>query len=456
MRKANTGFSAPALTPILQACVGDASVLKVAYSGGMDSHVLLHALSHLRADFPWGLSALHVDHGLHADSRQWALHCRRVCEQLGIGCTVERIEGLSSAAGEGAARRARYDRLAQHIDAGEVLLTAHHLDDQAETVLLQLLRGAGVRGLAAMPELMPFARGLLLRPLLAFGRAELRDYARAHDLHWIEDTSNRDLAYTRNAVRHELLPLMRRRWPRASESLARAGRHAAEALELLDDLAVQDLGLADGGAGDTLRLSALRRLTPARQRNALRYWIRRCGYLVPSTPLTTALVRLVHSPTRSEQGTLRWPGAEVRRYRDTIVIMRPLPAKREDVSIPWDPRERVLVPGTGYALRAEVAVGQGLSRARVDGVPLSVRLRRGGEQCRLPGRTHRHKLKKLLQASGLPPWVRERLPLVYAGEELAAIGDRWVCAPFAAEKDEPSLRIVLERAENAQGVTPVV
>ncbi len=422
----------------------------------MDSHVLLHALWSLRAEVSWELSAVHVDHGLHPDSGQWAVHCRRVCERLGIGCAVERIEGLSIAGREGAARRARYARLAQHLGAGEVLLTAHHLDDQAETVLLQLLRGAGVRGLAAMPELMPFARGQLLRPLLAFSRAELGDYARAHGLQWVEDTSNRDLAYSRNAVRHQLLPLMRQRWPRARESLARASRHAAEALELLDGLAAQDLEPASSGASDTLCVSALRRLAPARQRNALRYWVRRCGYALPSAPLTEALVRLLQATTRSGQGTLRWPGAEVRRYRDTISIMRPLRAAQENLSIPWDPRERVLVPGTGYTLRAEPSMGLGLSRARVTGVPLSVRLRRGGEHCRLPGRTHRHKLKKLLQASGLPPWVRERLPLVYAGEELAAIGDRWVCAPFAAHTDEPSLRIVLEWAGNAHGVAPVV
>ncbi len=429
-------------------------MVKVAYSGGVDSHVLLHALCALRAEHAWTLGAIHVDHGLHPDSAKWSAHCLHVCRELGVACVVERVERPRG--GEGGARRARYARLARHIGPEQVLLTAHHLDDQAETVLLQLLRGAGVRGLAAMPESMAFAGGRLLRPLLGVRRAQLLQYARLHGLRWVEDTSNLELAYARNMVRHQLMPLLRQRWPHASESLARAGAHAAEAAALLDALAAQDLEPAAVGAAHTLSIPVLRRLSPARRRNALRYWIRRCGFMAPPAPLTEAVVHMIDASTRSGQALLRWPGTELRRHRDRLSIMAPLAEPDPALCLAWDPQERLIVPGTGYALRTEPAIGQGLSCARLVGMRLTVRLRRGGERCQLPGRAHRHSLKKLLQASDVPPWARLRLPLVYAGEELAAIADRWVCAPFAAGAGETGLRIVLESANSGNTRTPVV
>ncbi|OGI37123.1 MAG: tRNA lysidine(34) synthetase TilS, partial [Candidatus Muproteobacteria bacterium RBG_16_64_10] len=248
----DTDFSPAALARILleRLKLSPATRFQLAYSGGLDSHVLLHALAQLQRTHGLNLGAVHVDHGLQAASRDWAQHCARICAALGIPCIIERVQVPDARADglEAAARRARYACLARHVGAGDALLTAHHLDDQAETVLLQLLRGAGVHGLAAMPAIAPFSAGVLARPLLGFTRTALAHYARAEKLQWIEDSSNRDLRRARNLVRHQVLPLLQQRWPAAVRQLAQTARHAAEAAALLDDLAGADLGACATGA----------------------------------------------------------------------------------------------------------------------------------------------------------------------------------------------------------------
>lgn len=451
MSKAETGFSAQVLKQILGDRLGEHANLKIAYSGGVDSHVLLHALSELRAETRWTLSALHVDHGLERGSRQWADHCRRVCRRLDIPCTIGRIEveEVDEEGREGAARRLRYTQLGRHIGAGDVLLTAHHLDDQAETVLLQLLRGGGVRGLAAMPEITAFAGGKLMRPLLRFTRTQLLAYARAQGLQWIEDSSNRDLRYARNFIRHQLLPVLEQRWPQAKDMLARCSRHAAEAALLLDRLAANDLASCQATGERELCVSALQQLPAERRRNVMRFWIRQHGFPVPSTLLLQRLDDVVTRAAQPHPYLIAWPGVEVRCYRNRLSIMQPLADPPLNLAIVWDPAVALDVPGTGYRVRAVAAVGKGLSRDRVGGGPLTVRLRRGGETCRLPGRQHHHKLKKLFQEAGVPPWERQRLPLVFVGESLAAVADRWVCEPFAAREGEPAFQIVLEYLKNS-------
>ena len=446
MSKAEIEFSTQALRQILSERLPEPANLKVAYSGGVDSHVLLHALSELRVETGWTISALHVDHGLESDSNEWAHHCLQVCRGLDVPCTVERVQvgGIDEEGREGAARRTRYARLASHVGAGDVLLTAHHLDDQAETVLLQLMRGSGVRGLAAMPEVTVFSGGTLMRPLLRFARVQLVVYARVHELQWIEDSSNRDLRYARNFIRHQLLPVLAQRWPQANSMIARCSRHAAEATTLLDVVAVHDLASCQGADERELRGCSRLRLPRERRRNALRFWIRQHEFPVPSTLLLQRLDDVVALARQAQPAVLAWPGAEVRRYRNTLSIMQPLAVPDPNLETSWDPAVPLDVPGTGYRLRAVVAVGTGLCRERIGSAPLRVRLRRGGEACRLPGRRHHHKLKKLFQEAGIAPWERQRLPLIFVGEALAAVADRWVCEPYAAREGEPALQVVLE------------
>jgi len=418
--------------------------LIVAFSGGLDSCVLLHALSRLREPLALTLHALHVDHGLHVHSAEWARQAQQTCDRLKIPCTVERVQvaRVREHGVEDAARRARYACLARHVKRGEVLLTAHQADDQAETVMLQLLRGTGVPGLAAMPEIMPFHAGRLARPLLGFTREQLVVYAKQEQLVWIDDSSNEDLRLSRNYLRHRVFPLLEAYWPGTSRRIARSAGMAAQAAELLDDLAQSDWH-GCRREPDTLSVSALRRLSVPRQRNLVRYWLRQQGFLAPSAMHLDQVLAQVENEPRSKQAVIRWPGAEVLRYRDALMASKPRDEPDTGMRLHWNPPDTLTIPGVGL-LSMEPSRGDGLSRARIGELPLTVGLRQGGETCRLPGRAHHHKLKKLLQEAGVPPWERKRMPLVYVNDELAAIGDRWVCEPYAARADEAGWKLRLE------------
>jgi tRNA(Ile)-lysidine synthetase-like protein len=258
------------------------TALCVALSGGVDSTALLAALAYNRPR-ALALRALHVDHGLRPGSRQWAEHCRALARRLRVPLKVltTKVERSRGESLEAAAREARYRSLAGALKPGEILLTAHHGDDQLETVLLQLFRGSGLRGIAAMPALAPFANGWLARPLLSRSRAELEAWVRARGLTWVEDDTNVDERLDRNYLRRRVLPLIRERWPGSPAAVARSARHAAEAQGLLDSLARADVERAS--YGESLSVKSLRALPPERRRNALRFWITRAGWLAPDT-----------------------------------------------------------------------------------------------------------------------------------------------------------------------------
>lgn len=421
--------------------------LQIAYSGGMDSHVLLHAVAAARNDYPFTLGAIHVDHGLHLASSEWADHCARVCAALDVPLVVRHIEVTDQAVDglEAAARRARYAALAECLSPTTYLLTAQHRDDQAETLLLQLLRGAGVAGLAAMPFRAALGQGTLLRPLLGFDRAALATYARDEGLVWIEDPSNRDLQRRRNYLRHEILPRLQGVWPDAVNRLANSAAHMAEASALLDSLAKDDLASCrqpDSQHAEALSVRALVRLPDARQRNALRFWLRNQGFLPPGIQQLDAIQAQVLAESRSSHACVGWSNVEIWRYRDQMVAVPRLPTPAESLDASWDLASPLFLPGVGW-LRAEAVRGQGLDRGRLP-PSLHVRMRHGGEVIRLAGRQHHHAIKKLLQAAGVPPWRRKRLPMLYAGEQLVAVADLWVAADYAAGRDAPGTGIVWE------------
>lgn len=343
---------------------------------------------------------------------------------------------------EAAARAARYGALGKYVGQGGAVLTAHHRDDQAETLLLQLLRGAGVRGLAAMPASTPFRGGRLVRPLLSFSREALQAYARAHDLQWVEDVTNQDPRFARNFTRHEILPLLKQRWPGAATRLARTAENAAEAAVLLDEIARIDHEAARGADG-SLRISAMQAFSPPRRRNLLRHWIAEHTGSAPSSLHLREIERQVVSSPKTAHAAVAWSQVEVRRYRDALYVfprLNPVPAVFD---LSWELSAPLEAPNLGWRLQVQCVHGTGLSQARLMGRPLRVRLRQGGEVCELAGRGHHRKLKKLLQESGLPPWRRERLPLLYVDGALAAVGDAWICAPFAARSDEAGWQLVL-------------
>ncbi len=409
----------------------------VALSGGLDSMVLLHALSRLRQELaPIRIGAVHVHHGLSGRADDWAGFCGQVCEDLDIPLLQLRVDARPPAgrSAEDWARRQRYGAISERLGRGDILLTAHHQDDQAETLMLRLLRGAGARGLAAMARLRTLPPGRLARPLLEFSREQLRAYAEGHALRWVDDESNLDTRFDRNFLRHEVMPVLLRRWPAGRRSLSRAAAIQADNAALLDELAAADMQVATRGGGPRLSITALRGLGRRRCRNLLRYWIRQAGFRSPSWRQLRQFERDVLGASAASAAHLHWPEFDLRRYRDEVWILAPSVAHDPGRSHSWSfPGVLMLAHG---ALEASPAQGQGLSCRACDGGRISVRFRRGGERLRLPGRAGTRALKKLLQEAGIPPWERDRLPLVYVDDELAAVADRWVCADFAAAADE--------------------
>lgn len=418
----------------------------VAYSGGLDSSVLLHSLSNIQDKLPASVQAIHVDHGWSEHSATWSQHCALQAETWGVPCNAVKVDARPQLgeSPEAAARHARYGAFTSLMGEGDALLTAHHQGDQGETLLLQLFRGAGPRGLAAMPASAPFASGMLLRPLLDYSQASLRAYAEKHALSWIDDPSNFDTGYDRNYLRHEVMPVLEERWPSMMSVLSRSASHFAEASRLLDVLAVQDFECSKGEQAETLSISQLKALDEARSHNLIRYWLRQQSLPVPDT---ARLERIVHEVVNAREDAMplvSWPGCEVRRYRDELFVMPPLDAIAADFALEWDMQSPLELPAALGQLEALPARGEGL-KAELAKAGVTVRFRVGGERCQPKGRQHNHSLKKLLQEQGVPPWQRERMPLLFHDDQLVHVAGLWDCEPYAAATDEAGLIVKWRR-----------
>lgn len=415
----------------------------VGFSGGLDSTVLAHALR--QAPGPGApIVAVHVNHAMQPDAEAFEEHCRRVAEALEvefIARTVEVVDDQGIGL-EAAGREARYTALRALMQEGDVLLSAHHEDDQAETLLLNLMRGSGMAGLAGIGARQPFGPGLLIRPMLNVSRQDIERYAKQFDLQWIDDPSNLDLRFDRNYLRQEILPRLRQRWPAVAARLGHSAELAAEAARLQDELAWLDLRelveTADDDAAalpDRLGIPGLTKLSPARQRNVLRSAIKACGLpQAPSSRLRQIQDELL---TAREDGRplVRWPGAEVRRYRTRLYLRKsPQPGIAADVAAPLvlfgDGQEVGL--GPLGALRLELGTGPGIDPELV-ARGLTLRFRSGGERIKPYGRKGTRPLKKLLQERAVVPWMRESLPLLYADDTLVAVADLWIAADCARD-----------------------
>lgn len=420
-------FSSDALLECLRTWPAPARYVVLA-SGGRDSTVLLHALARIREHLPAPLAVLHFDHGLAPESSAWAQRVRAAAAALGIPFFAEKLGLAPGGAVEMRARTARYGRLGIWMQAGDCCLSAHHADDQAETFLLQALRGAGPAGLAGMPVLTRFGRGWLGRPLMRWTREELGAWAVTQELTWVEDPGNRDMASPRNWLRHEIWPRLRARWPAAARTLARSAELAAEADALAAEVAAMDLGRALAPDGVRLSVAQLMALSAARRHNALRHWLRRRGMPLPPARKLAELEATMIMADPGSRAVLRWAGAEARRYRGILHVMPPWPSP---------PSGRFpLAPGGSVALGRLgkirlVADPQGPLAESIATLPLAIGFREGGERLRPADVRHHRPLKKLLQEMEVLPWMRPRLPLLYAGGDLAAVADLVVAAPFA-------------------------
>jgi tRNA(Ile)-lysidine synthase len=397
--------------------------LCVAFSGGPDSTALLHALAALPQARSRGLRALHVDHGLRADSADWAAQARAFCATLEVACTVARVE-VSRASGEGleaAARHARYAAFAQAIGPGEWLLLGHHRDDQAETVLLKLLRGAGPQGLGGMRATRPLGAGQLWRPLLDLPREVLRSYVRERHLPCVDDPSNRDTTLARNHLRHEILPRLRQSFPHAVDSILHSAALCRAADESLRARWLEAYGSLHDEATGSLDTAAWLALDPALREPLLDHWLHARGLSAP----TAAQRRQIERQCRARAGQqpcVRWPGTELHIWKGRLWAQAPRPPIDPHWTARWHGEALALPDGGKLALEPAVRLP----------VPLTVRLRLGGERIRPAGDRHTRELRDLFQQIALPPWRREACPLLYAADELVAVADLWRTAQGAA------------------------
>lgn len=414
--------------------------LLIAYSGGLDSTVLLHALRHLQSEIPFHLSAMHIHHGLSGYADDWANFCSETALQLNVPIQIVQVtvDQQSGKGIEAAARHARYQAL-NTVEADFIFL-GHHQDDQAETFLLQLARGAGVKGLAGMAKVDIERR--LIRPLLDFKREQLVAYAKTHHLEWIEDESNVDERFDRNFMRHTLIPTFNEKYTEITKTLARSAQHMSDASALLDDLAILDAeDVVDvEKKHSALRLTALHALSVARQRNLIRWWLAENQIAMPSSALLEQLVEQLKS-TRTD-AAIKVKVADrqyVMRYQQRAFLV-PEQDEALNLNLLWQGEDVLVLPDSSRLLFTK-KMGCGFAFERGGGIELHIKSRSGGERFKPDINRPRRSLKSVMQSRGIPPWLRERCPLVFMGGTLVIIPNIGVDADMQAEPHEMGLSI---------------
>ncbi|HEX7348231.1 MAG TPA: tRNA lysidine(34) synthetase TilS [Rhodanobacteraceae bacterium] len=413
------------LIATLQSALGEepANPLCVAFSGGPDSTALLHVLAQIKEARAIGLRALHVDHGLHPDSSAWARHCVAFCTALHVPLTVVRatVHRDSGEGIEAAARAARYTAFAANLRAGEWLVLAHHRDDQIETVLLKLLRGAGPEGLGGMRKLRPLGAGSLWRPLLETPREDITSYLILNNIKAIDDPSNRDQNLTRNWLRHTLLPIIQQRQPNAGAAILHAADLCRTAANYMAAVATA-AGATLTGADGTLEAAGWLALPAALRAPVLDAWLRTRHLPPPPDRARAELASQIAHAAIDRVPTVGWASAEVRIWRGRLYASPPLQPVPADWNARWDGTPLVLPTNAGTLSLLPNDHARTTSRPSFDS-PLTVRFSRPGERLLLARNGHHHLLSELLRNAGLPPWWRARCPLIHAGAELLAAGD---------------------------------
>ncbi|RCU48883.1 tRNA lysidine(34) synthetase TilS [Corallincola holothuriorum] len=422
----------------------EATSVWVSLSGGLDSVVLMHLLANWHADNACSLpmSAIHVDHGLSKNAQAWAQFCEAQCQQLSLPvkiCQVRPKQGPRLSL-EAEAREARYNAIQQQLPKRALLLTAHHLNDQSETFLQRLQRGSGPSGLSAMATVSELKPGLMVgRPLLSVSRDELAEYAEQQGLHWVEDESNQDLLFDRNFLRHQVLPLLRQRWPSIERTMARSARLCAEQELLLQEFVAADLAAAVS-CENALNITYLRELTPLRQAYLLRSWLKQQGAQMPSEAQLSNMLSSLLVERQDASPEVCWSGSCVRRYRHQLYLVEQQSARDlTSLILPWDCRSSLVLPYGLGTLEVTRQV-QGTADMPVLKLPqnecVSVRFRSGNPTCRPYGRKGSRPLKKLFHEYLVPPWQRESVPLIYYDDELVAAVGLWICEEFAQIEGE--------------------
>ncbi len=407
--------------------------LWVAYSGGMDSTVLLHLLS--QSALSSRVCAIHVNHQISPDAGAWAEHCVKVAQEFGTSCTVSKVQVINTGKGlESGAREERYAVFQKLLGQDDLILLAHHKNDAVETLVFRLMRGAGLKGLAGMRSKRLLGSGSLFRPLLGVTRADLLHYAQDHQLRWVEDESNKDTQYDRNFLRHEIFPLLNKRWQNVEDRISRTAGWLEEADDLLAEFAEDDLvfcGRKKERFGESVSLDQYTVLSVTRQKHLLRSWCDRQGFTLPDAKQLAKVDEVIYA-REDAQPKLEWGGCVLHRYQGRLFLIRrfrvPQVQSTASLSVVLN---RSISLEDGSKLEC-VGRGEGVGSEMV----FDVSFRSGQQRCKPAGRSHSQRLKKLLQEYRLEPWLRDRVPLVFLNGDLVAVGDLFCCLPSTKLPDD--------------------
>ena len=440
----------------------------VAYSGGIDSHVLLHCCKKLNL----AIRAVHVHHGLQNIADEWVTHCQGICRVLNVHLDVIYVDAKNrkGQSPEEAARSVRYQALQNNLMDGDCLLTAQHLNDQAETLLLQLFRTASTAGLSAMPAQKQLGKNIHLRPLLSFSRQEIEKFAEENALNWIEDPTNLDVSYDRNFVRKEIVPLLKSRWPEITGQLSTVASLQSNNLQVLEDMAAIDLAnvvklpsyqslCSFYSVVSVLSISRLKKLSLARRLNVLRYWVIKTvnnqstgisskisPRISPTRNLLEEMDRTLINSAQDANPVITFSGFEIRKFQSDLYLLKSGGDKKRsnfDEELVWKPISPVLIPALNIKLKSINSIAEGLNKNLLN-ESLKLCFRKGGENFHPVGRHHSQRLKKLLQEANVPPWDRDSIPLVYFKDELIAVAGLWVCKQYAVSGDDEGWLIEVE------------
>lgn len=420
----------------------------IAYSGGMDSSVLLHLFYSNKCKINQDIEVLYVNHGLQEEANDWGEFCKNQCQQYDLPFIQIEVDkdcpkGMSV---EEWAREERYSLIENVMSENDVLFTAHHQDDQVETFFLQALRGSGPRGLASMPLIKKWANAFHARPLLNYSRDKLKCYAEENELSWCVDKSNSDCRYDRNYFRHEVIPVIEARWPAYRETISRLIKHQREYKTLLDDIACSDIKLAKHKDTASLDLDVIKELSSERQKNLIFLWLKELNLDSPGSRNIEQIISDIIYSTVEKAPCVNWTNVEVRRYKNLLYASKIIARHDINVEYRWKPEDVLNIFDETLVAKSEH--GKGISKLKTKNADFVIRYRQGGEKIHPANLTHSKTVKQLFQERSVLPWLRDRVPLIYINGNLAVIPGFCVDKNYSADKNESSWDIRWSGHEN--------
>ena len=423
----------------------------VAYSGGLDSHVLLTLAQ--KAIPQTQLRAIHINHGLNPHAEDWQEHCRHTCEQLNVDFESKSVALNNDDSNlELQARQARYAVFETLLKKDDFILMAHHQNDQIETVLYRLLRGSGLKGLAGIPAQRPLGNGRLVRPLLKYSKQAITEYAESSKLKWVEDDSNANIDFDRNYLRQEIVPAIKARWPEAGNSIQRSADLSIESESLLNELAKLDAGNFIGKKQAFLPLAFMQDMNSARQRNILRYWFQTLAkdynIIQPGFEELRCIVEEVIPAAEDAQPLVSWQSSEhemqIRRFAKKLYLLKNYPQKLTEEAVVIKLDESAELGANLGRVNLEMVANGGAVFDEDD--KLEIRFDCVESAVKPAGRKTRS-FKKHYQDYAVPPWMRDRMPLLYINGKLAAVADLFICHDMAAKEGQKQIKINWERSD---------